>query len=62
MIRLTVRDAASERVLSLSTIALIHAQVQPDCTRPDGNCNDKDKPAEPGNVAMAGATGQGGQQ
>jgi general secretion pathway protein J len=62
MIRLTVRDVASERVLSLSTIALIHAQVPSDCTRPDGNCNDKDKPAEPGNVAMAGATGQGAQQ
>ena len=63
LVRLTVRDAASERVLSLSTIASIHAQVPPDCTRPDGNCNDnKDKPAEPGNVALAGAAGQGGQQ
>ena len=61
LIRLTVRDAASERVLSLSTIASIHAQVPPDCTRPDGNCNDKDKPAEPGNVALAGPTGQRGQ-
>ena len=62
MIRLTVRDVASERVLSLSTIALIHAQVPPDCTRPDGNCNEKDKPAEPGNVAMVAPAGQGGQQ
>ncbi len=65
MIRLTVRDAASERVLSLSTIASIHAQVPPDCMRPDGNCGDKDKAktAEPGNVALAGSSsGQGGQQ
>jgi len=68
MIKLTVRDAASERVLSLSTVTSIHAQVLADCTRPDGDCSDKDKnkdkakPAEPGNVAMAGSSGQGGQQ
>jgi general secretion pathway protein J len=63
MIKLTVRDAESERVLSLSTVASIHAQVPPDCTRPDGDCGDKAKPAAgPGNVAMAAPTGQGGQQ
>lgn len=42
MVRLTIRDAASQRVLSMSTIAPIHAEVPSDCTRPDGNCNDKD--------------------
>jgi general secretion pathway protein J len=67
MIKLTVRDAASQRVLSLSTIVPIHAQVPSDCTRPDGNCNDKPKTSEPktseqGNVTVAGAAGQGGQQ
>jgi general secretion pathway protein J len=69
MIKLTVRDAASERVLALSTIASIHAQVPPDCMRPDGNCSDKDKDkdkdktGDPGNVAMAGSSsGQGGRQ
>ncbi len=41
MIRLTVRDAASQRVLSVSTIAPVHAQVPSDCIRPDGNCTDK---------------------
>jgi general secretion pathway protein J len=41
MVKLTVRDAASERVLSVSTIAPVHAQVPSDCTRPDGNCVDK---------------------
>jgi general secretion pathway protein J len=41
MIRLTVRDAASQRVLSVSTIAPVHAQVPSDCIRPDGNCADK---------------------
>jgi general secretion pathway protein J len=62
MIRLTVRDAASQRVLSISTVASIHAQVPSDCVRPDGNCNDKAKSKEPGNVAIAGASGQGGPQ
>jgi general secretion pathway protein J len=41
MIRVVVRDAASERVLSASTIVPIHAQVPSDCTKPDGNCGDK---------------------
>ena len=45
MIRLTVRDASSERVLSVSTIAPIHVQVPSDCTQPDGNCDDKDQQA-----------------
>jgi general secretion pathway protein J len=40
MIRLTVRDAASERVLSVSTIAPVHVQLPSDCTKPDGNCDD----------------------
>jgi general secretion pathway protein J len=41
MIRLTVRDAATERVLSVSTVAPVHVQVSSDCARPDGSCNDK---------------------
>lgn len=41
MIRLTVRDAASQRVLSVSTIAPLHVQIPSDCTKPDGNCGDK---------------------
>ena len=61
MIRLTIRDAASQRVLSLSTIAPIHAQVPSDCTRPDGNCNDKDdKPNAADGPGQAVAAGQGG--
>jgi general secretion pathway protein J len=47
MIRLTVRDAASERVLSVSTIAPLHVQVRSDCVQPDGKCEDKpDTPAD----------------
>jgi len=45
MIRLTVRDASSERVLSVSTIAPIHVQVPSDCTQPDGKCADKNQQA-----------------
>jgi general secretion pathway protein J len=45
IIRLTVRDAASERVLSVSTIAPLHVQVPSDCTQADGKCDDKADPA-----------------
>jgi general secretion pathway protein J len=45
MIRLTVRDASSERVVSISTIAPIHVQVPSDCTQADGKCPDKDQQA-----------------
>jgi general secretion pathway protein J len=67
MIKVTVRDAASQRVLSLSTVASIHAQVPSDCTRPDGDCGDKAgkdkaKTNETGSVGVAAAAGQGGQQ
>jgi general secretion pathway protein J len=41
MVRLTVRDAASERVLSVSTIAPVHVQVPSNCTQADGKCDDK---------------------
>ena len=40
MVKLTIRDAASERALSISTIARIHAQVPSDCTKADGKCED----------------------
>jgi general secretion pathway protein J len=68
MIRLTVRDAGTERVLSVSTIAPVHVQVPSDCVRADGKCDDKkddksdDKagvpPNAPGGI-QAAATGQG---
>ena len=38
MIKLTVRDVASERVLPLSTVAAIHVEVPSNCTKPDGKC------------------------
>lgn len=71
MIRLMVRDAASERILSVSTVASIHAQVPSDCTRPDGNCGDKagkegdkqgDKDGETESADALGAAAQGGQR
>jgi general secretion pathway protein J len=61
MIKLTIRDAASQRVLSVSTIAPIHAQVPSDCTRPDGKCEDKDdKPNTPDANGQVAAAAPGG--
>ena len=64
MVKLTVRDVASERVLAVSTIAPVHIQVPSDCMRPDGNCNDKpdSKAGAPVNVSLTDAAGQGGRQ
>jgi general secretion pathway protein J len=66
MIRLTVRDAGTERVLSVSTITPVHVQVPSDCLKQDGSCDDKDdqtdKAAAPPNApagAQAAANGQG---
>jgi general secretion pathway protein J len=60
MVRLTIRDAASERVLSVSTITPVHVQVPSDCVRPDGDCGDKkDTPANAQEGARAEASGQG---
>jgi general secretion pathway protein J len=65
MIRLTVRDAATERVLSVSTIAPIHVQVASDCVRPDSGCDSKtDAPQKAPDETRPGTTaaGQGGSQ
>lgn len=62
-IRLTVRDAATERVLSVSTVTPVHVQVSSDCARPDGNCNGKTNvPQKAPDETRPGiaATGQGG--
>jgi general secretion pathway protein J len=42
-IKLTVRDAASERILSISTVAPVHVQspAQNDCAQPADGCNGK---------------------
>jgi general secretion pathway protein J len=41
-VRLTVRDASSERLLEISTVTSIHVQssAQDECKQPDGKCND----------------------
>ena len=65
MIRLTVRDAATERVLSVSTVTPIHVQVPSDCVRPDGGCDGKtDAPQKAPDETRPGtaAAGQGGSQ
>src|SRR6266404_4671607 len=42
-IKLTVRDAASERILSISTVVPVHVQspAKSDCAQPDGACDRK---------------------
>ena len=63
MIRLTIRDASTERVLSISTITPVHVQAPSACVRPDGACDDKDKQDVPPDAAadpQAGIAGQGG--
>jgi general secretion pathway protein J len=62
MIRLTVRDVASERVLSVSTVVPVHAQRPSDCTRPDGNCNNKTKAGGADSAGSTDAATQGGQR
>lgn len=41
MIRLTVRDAATGRVLSVSTVAPVHVQAPSDCGQSEGSCDGK---------------------
>jgi general secretion pathway protein J len=65
MIRLTVRDAATERVLSVSTVAPIHVQLASDCMRPDSGCDSKtDVPQKAPDETRPGvaAAGRGGSQ
>jgi general secretion pathway protein J len=42
-IKLTVRDAASERIVSISTVTPVHVQssARGDCTQSNGNCEGK---------------------
>jgi general secretion pathway protein J len=63
MIRLTVRDAATERVLSVSTVAPVHVQLPSDCAGP-GGCDSKtgapQKTLPDETRAGIAAAGQGG--
>ena len=63
MIRLTVRDVRTQRVLSVSTATPVHVQVPSDCTRPDGKCDNKsDTPANAQDGPKPGTAGQGATQ
>jgi general secretion pathway protein J len=69
MIRLTVRETGTERVLSVSTITPVHVQAPSDCIRPEGGCDDKkddksdDKATNAAPAALAAVTaGQGAPQ
>jgi general secretion pathway protein J len=58
-IKLTVRDAASERILSISTVVPVHVQspAKGDCT-PDGACDRKSDPSND-NQANSQANSEG---
>jgi general secretion pathway protein J len=73
-IKLTVRDAASERILSVSTVTPVHVQSAPqgDCAQSEGGCDGKpgtrnnpqasSQASSQGNFQLGNAaTGQGGQ-
>jgi len=63
MIKLTVRDAGTARVLSVSTIVPLHVQAPSDCIKPDGCDKPKDDNGSPPNATngvQASAAGQGG--
>jgi len=60
LIRLTVRDAQTERVLSVSTVTPVHVQVPSDCVQQDGKCDDKTgAPSNGPEDAQAGIAKQG---
>jgi general secretion pathway protein J len=64
-IKLTVRDAANERILSISTVTPLHVQspVQGDCAKPGDSCDGKSgAPNKSQGNSQAGnaMTGQGG--
>jgi len=56
-IKLTIRDAASERVLAISTVTPVHvdAPAQAACAQPDGNCDGKPgaQNSPPGDAAQS---------
>lgn len=61
-IRLTVRDAASERVLSVSTVAPVHVQVAAECMQSQNECKKKADDAQSGqkgNRSNVSANGEG---
>jgi general secretion pathway protein J len=60
MVKLTVRDSRSGRVLSVSTVTPVHVQAPSDCVRPDGNCDKPDKPDAPSNAPNAPADSKAG--
>jgi general secretion pathway protein J len=45
-IKLTVRDAASERILSVSTVVPVHVQLSADCIQPQTGCGSKPDEAQ----------------
>lgn len=63
LVRLTVRDAETQRVLSVSTVTPVHVQAPSDCVQPDGKCDDKANASSNGQEdTQAGNAKQGATQ
>ncbi len=60
-IKLTVRDAATERVLSVSTVTPVHVQVSAECVQSQNECKkaDESQSLQNGGQSNASANGQG---
>jgi general secretion pathway protein J len=61
MIRLTIRDASTGRVLSVSTIAPVRVQASSNCVQSGASCDEEDKKGVAPNTppdARTGAVGQ----
>ncbi|WP_424626891.1 PulJ/GspJ family protein [Bradyrhizobium sp. SYSU BS000235] len=60
-IKLTVRDAATERILSVSTVTPIHVQVSAECMQSPKECSKKaDETRDHQNSGQSNAPGSGG--
>jgi len=58
-IRLTVRDAVSERVLSVSTVTPVHVQVSAECMQSPKECSDKSDDTKSQNGGQSGGSANG---
>jgi general secretion pathway protein J len=60
-IKLTVRDAATERVLSVSTVTPVHVQVSAECMQSQNECkkSDESQSLQNGGQSNVSANGQG---
>ena len=62
MVRLTVRDAQTQRVLSVSTVTPVHVQAPSDCVQLSRDCDKPNAQVNAADDTRAPPPGQGGRQ